>query len=128
VAIGVNDNAGLDVACDLLRGQAPALAEQVEVWRVPGIDGVAGHKTGKGGDGYGFVAIKFGTSAAVDSWYANMQSQVGKICTVTDDWSTAYTSILITRVTQIIKTAARLSGSATSVARGEVRVEGVKAN
>jgi len=128
MATGVNDNLGLDVVCDLLRGPAPALTEQVETWRVPGIDGIGAHKTGKAAEMYSFQAIEYGTSAEVETWYANLQLQVGKICTVTDDWGTAVTNILITRVTQLSKMAARLSASATSIARGEVRIEGQKTN
>lgn len=135
MAIGVNNNDGLDVECDLLRGQAPALTEQVDTWRVPGIDGIGAQKTGKAAETYSFVAAVFGLSASVDTWYVNMQAQAGKLCTITDDWNTAYTNILILRVTQLVKTAAiftapytmaLLEAAAVGDARGEVRIEGVK--
>lgn len=128
MATGVNDNLGLNVVCDLLHGTAPALTEQVDTWRVPGIDGIGAQKTGKAAELYVFVAVKYGTSAEVETWYAELQSQVAKICTVTDDWATAVTNILINHVPQLSKTAARLAASATSNCRGEVHIQGQKTN
>jgi len=115
------------VSCDLLSGPAPALRERVEVWQVPGIDGYGAQTLGKGDAQYSFAAVRFGTSAEVDAWYASVQALQGSVLTVVDDWGTSHTSILLTRVNQLRKSAAQLPGT-TRVARGAVEIEGVKAN
>lgn len=127
MAIGINDNDGLDVACDLLAGPASALRERVETWIVPGIDGVGAQKMGKGDAAFMFMAVKFGVLATINTWYANMQSQQGKICTVTDDTDTATANILIKQVSQLSRRPA-ITGAAPTQLRGEVRIEAEKVN
>lgn len=101
MTIGVNDNAGLEVVCDLLSGPAAELRERVETWIIPGIDGVGAQKMGKGEAEFTFQATKFAVLADINTWNTQMQSQQGKICTVTDDTATATTNVLIKKVGQL---------------------------
>ena len=127
MAIGVNDNAGLDVVCDLLSGQAAALRERVETWIVPGLDGVGAQKMGKGEADFVFTAVKFELLAAINTWYSQLQSQQGKICTVTDDTATATANVLIKRVSQLDRRPA-ITAAAPLQLRGEARIEAEKVN
>lgn len=117
------------VTCDLLSGPAPELRERVETWQVPGIDGYGAQKLGKGDAEYTFRAVLFGTAADIDAWYVTVQALQGTIVTVTDDWATAAGTILVTKVSQLRKTTAKgVKGGVAFQARGEVLIEGVKAN
>jgi len=127
MATGVNDNAGLDVVCDLLSGPAAELRERVETWIVPGLDGVGAQKMGKGEAEFTFTAIKFAVLATINTWYSQMQSQQGKICTVTDDTGTATANILIKRIGQLSRTPA-ITAAAPLQLRGVVQIEAEKMN
>lgn len=110
------------VACDLVHGVAGDLQERTDTWQVPGLAGVGLHTLGKGGVRFGFVAIEFGTSAAVDTWYTAIQALVGTIITVVDDWNKSHTDLVLESVSQLQKSVALNEGGA----RGELRLSTLK--
>ena len=112
------------IACDIVSGNAAALKQRVERWELTGIDGYGAQLLGKGDSPFAFTAIKFGSGAAVDSWFANLEALQGTIVTIVDDCGTSRTSLLIERVLQLQKSVAYHQGGA----RGETTVEGVKTN
>jgi hypothetical protein len=94
------------VTCDFVRGQKPLLATQVEVWRMPGIDGYGAQLTGLGGGEGQFQAEYFNSPAGISTWHASLAALQGQVVSITNDLGDTVTNFLITNVTKGPTTAA----------------------
>lgn len=114
------------VTCTLVkRGAGVNLAQRVETWSTPGMDGVGAQKIGKHDGAFRFLIKLYDTSANVDTWFAAIEALQGSIGTIVDDWGTSHTNCLITHVGERIKDAGQLPGS-TLAAIGELDIVGRK--
>ena len=113
------------VTCDMVKGAAETLREQVEVWRPPGVDGVGAQGMGKSEGVSHFLAVVYDTNAAVETWADGIRALAGTVQTIVDDWGTSHTNMLIARVGELNKKAAILPGS-TMEARASIAIEAIK--
>ena len=113
------------VTCTMVKGAGTTLAQRTEIWATPGMDGVGAQKVGKHDGSFTFEAVKYDTSAAVDTWFAAIEALQSAIGTIVDDWGTSHTNCLIVQVGQRVKRAAKLPGD-TLEAIGRLQIVGRK--
>ena len=113
------------VSCDMVKGNAETLREQVEVWRPPGVDGVGAQALGKSEGVSHFTAVLYDTNAAIETWANSLRALAGSVATIVDDWGVSHTNMLIQRVGELAKRAAQIPGS-TVEAIGRVPIEAIK--
>lgn len=113
------------VACDMVKGAGASLAQRTETWATPGMDGVGVQKIGKHDGAFRFLAVLYGTSSAVDTWFAALEALQATIASIIDDWGVTHANCLIVNVGERRKTASILPGS-TMEARGEIEIAGRK--
>ena len=112
------------VTCNYVSGQAQALAEEVEVWRVPGIDSYGAQKTGTGDGAFRFRCWRYNTDVVVDAWAAAIRALQATVVTIINDRGDTFTNCLLVRVsTPAISAIVGVNGETT---RGELEVMGVR--
>jgi len=111
-------------ACDYVSGHAQPLAEEVEVWRTPGIDAYGAQKIGVGDGAFDFRLLRFNTDATVDLWAAVIRALQGTLVTIVNDRGDTFTNCLIMRVSQPNITA--IIGAGGETTRGEIKIMGVR--
>ena len=88
------------LSCDSVQGELPGLKTMLDVWHVPGLDGVGAMDVGQG-DAVAQIEIhKFGNIAAVSTWVGLIEAMQGTLVTIVSDWAVTYTSILIRHVSR----------------------------
>lgn len=112
------------VSCSMVKGAGVELKTRTVTWSQPGFDGVGAQNVGKNDAPFRFLAILYGASVAVDTWFAAIEANRGTVGTIVDDWGTNHNNCLIVHVGERIKRAARLPGDSME-ARGEIEVDGV---
>ncbi len=111
------------ISCTFLHGQPPErLKERVSTWGLPGLDGYGAQRMGRGNAPFAFVAVLYGTEAAIDTWITRVAAIQAEIVSVIDDWNKPHAKLLVTRVEEPIKTPAI---SHLGAVRGEVQLSGV---
>ena len=111
------------ILCTFLHGQPPErLKERVSTWGLPGLDGYGAQRMGLGNAPFAFVAVLYGTEAAIDTWIIRIASIQAQIVSVRDDWNKPHFKLLVTRVEEPQKTPAI---SHLGTVRGEVQISGV---
>ena len=113
------------ISCDMVKGAAETLREQVEVWRQPGVDGVGAQTMGKSEGVSHFLAVIYDTNELVETWANSIRALAGTVGTIIDDWGTSHTNMLIARAGELNKKAAILPGS-TMEARASIAIEAIK--
>lgn len=109
------------VTTDILRGNSPAaLLEQVATWETPGIDGVGALSIGKNGGNFAYTAIRYGSTAAAETFLSDLENLQGTVVSITDDFGEIYGSLLILSVVRTGKIAEIGNGGA----RAEAAVSG----
>jgi len=109
------------VTCTFVRGTVPAIREEAEVFRRPGIDGYGIHLTGKGDGLAPLTAVLYSTDAGCDTWAASLFGLQGSLVTVVNDHGDTVTSVFLRRVGNLVKTAAVAPGGITM--RGQIDIE-----
>lgn len=106
-------------------GSGTELKERIEAWATPGMDGVGAQKIGGHDGAFRFLAVLYGTSAEVNTWFAAIEALQGEIGSIVDDWNDTHASCLILHVGERRKKAAVLPGT-TLAAIGELEITGRK--
>ena len=74
------------VACDIVRGNHRPQEEQIQPFRVTGVDGVGYHLLGKGGGEYVMTVVEYAAPVLVTIWHQSLVAQVGQVITIQNDW------------------------------------------
>jgi len=111
----------------MVKGAGVTLAQAAETWSTPGMDGVGAQKIGRHDGSFRFIAQLRGTSAEVNTWFTAIEALQATIGSVIDDWATTHANLLIIRVGERRKIAAKLPGT-TLEAIGELEIIGRKAS
>ena len=84
------------INCDVVNaGQISGLRESVVIWNNPGHNGVGVHLVGQHGEAAQITAERWNTIADIRTWYANLRALAGTIVSVTDNYPTTTTFVLI---------------------------------
>lgn len=113
--------------CDIVRGQAPDLKERSEFWQFPGHDTYGAQQLGLGDSAFTFIAVKFGSYAAVLTWARNIYAKQGTLVSVVTDNGTTFTNCLLHKVSALRPTTAYVPPG-TKDTRGELEIKGVVTN
>lgn len=112
------------VTVELLSGDSDPQSEQVDVWTVPGQDGVGAQLLGSNQSAFSYVATLFGSSSDVETRLVNLAAIQGTVITIVDDFSKTRTSCLVTKVKRMGRKLVLREG-ATEV-RAQVAITGVR--
>lgn len=94
----MSDIAG--ISFDIMRGKPVLLAEEVETWRISGLDGYGAQKLGLGDGEFRLVTIVYvdddglAANAVIDA----SRALQGTIVDLEDDWGDVYEGVLVRRV------------------------------
>lgn len=86
------------VSCDRVVGDPRFAAEKVELFRIPGVDGIGIHQTGKAGDPSQWRLVKYGNETDCASWHSSVINLTGTIVDITSEVGRVATSQLIRSV------------------------------
>jgi len=112
------------VGCTFVKGAAQSPKEEVETWRVPGLDGYGAQLLGLGDSSFQFTGILWTVSKALAvAWVEAIEDLQGQVIDVIDDWGTDWGNLLVTKVGQPKFRAIIAAGGITC--RAEVEVEGI---
>jgi hypothetical protein len=100
------------ITCSKLSGHPRPQQERIEQFEIPGIDGVGLHLFGKGDGMWQAELVYYDTGANVDLWYQLVVASVGQIVSVTNDWNTTASDVLVLQVGPMQKTVAIGEGGA----------------
>ena len=109
----------------MVKGEAPALKQSVDVWRFPGHSGYGAQLLGLDDAAFVFRAIRFGTYAFVGTWAGSLYAAQGTIVSIVNDQGNTFTNCLIQSVSAVDFTTAKIPGSSSDT-RGEAEIRGVK--
>ncbi len=110
------------ITCAFVKGAlAPAAAEAVERWHMPGIDGDGIALLGASGVACQLRAIFYSNSEGLPAWYAEVQSLQGQYAEVVNDIGQA-ALLFVEKVGQLQVAAAWLPGGAVTL-RGEIQID-----
>lgn len=113
------------ISVDILRGETEgesgALKEHVTTWTVPGIAGTGALKLGKNRSSFRYLAIKFGSESAVETFLRNVEAAVGTVVSITDDFGQVRANMLVEEARAPRKIVAT---SNLGTHRGEIRITG----
>lgn len=109
------------VQCTFVRvaDHAP-LAERLETWTVPGLNGIGAIKAGLSDSRFQCVAQIKGTALETTVWETALRALQGSIVNITDDWGTVHYSILMEEVVP----QARRAESGYGGCHGQVSISG----
>ena len=103
------------ITCDYVKGHERPLAEKTNVWTVPGHDSYGIEAVGTRSEPAQIVLVKYGSSAAVDAWYASLVALQGQGGTFETDFARTSALCLFQQISPLQKSVADLEGGA----RGE---------
>lgn len=106
------------ISCDILRGNPALLSERTEVWHRPGTDGLGVQTMGLGLSQGEFIAVKYGTESAIETWIRDVEALTGTIVSITNDWSRTYANMLVLGV----RASAKQPGIVGDGPRAELRI------
>jgi hypothetical protein len=112
------------ITCTFVKGTPPNKKQRLEVWTVPGINGVGAQAMGYSDSKFTIRAILYSTVSGVSTWRQQLEAAQGTIVSITNDLGWTITGCLITAVGQVEVVPAAIPGS-TVVVRGEVEISGV---
>lgn len=107
------------IQCSIVRGNPRLQTERVELYQVPGIDSYGVHLIGKGDGRWRASAVLYSTPSLVELWYQSIQSQVGSLVIITNDWGVQCPQSILIGVSPLRKTPNR----GESGCRGETVLE-----
>jgi hypothetical protein len=111
------------VTCDFVKGTSKPLRQALDVWTVPGVNGVGALKLGFQDSEFRFVCVLYDTHANVVTWSGNLGALQGQIVSAVDDQGATHSNLLVVSVSPVQRTAVRGAGGSIDT-RGEVLVEG----
>ena len=95
------------ITCDIVRPNTPTgNKERVETWIVSGLDGIGAHLLGDNEGEWEFVLVRFDTKLNVFTWAQQIEALQGTIVTIIDNWPATYVGMLVTGVSNPIRTPA----------------------
>jgi len=107
--------------CTFVRGKFPTLAQESEIWRVPGIDGYGVALTGLGDSAGTLRLVLYSNNLGLNLWAAALYPLQGQIVPVLNDFGDS-TQMFIKKVHTMQVVAAVIPGSGVSK-RGEIQVD-----
>lgn len=115
------------VSCDLVHSEVSPLSEAVDVYRIPGVAGVGVQALAKGASSMIFVAIKFGTNSAVNTWRDSILALRNGLFDVEDDHGDTYTKLVMAEDPAVRKRGIRRPDQPSHTHRGEIVLRCVQA-
>jgi hypothetical protein len=109
-------------SCAFVRGYGGSMGTRLEIWQVPGIDGIGAMDLGLGGEPFEFEAVQYGDSTTVHSWLLAIEAMRGTVQAIVDDHGVTHTNMLIARTGAVSRNAEIGNGGM----RGSIRIAGVK--
>jgi len=107
-------------------GRPPAvLREEVELYRIAGVNGYGAHALGLAGGEFRLAAVLYTNAAGAATWEATLQAKQGTVVAIVDDMGRSHTYCLLLRVGNARITAAR-NAAGTITVRAEMEIAGVK--
>lgn len=110
------------VSTSIARGEPSALVGRVTTWVVPGLNGVGAHAIGDNAGEWRYRLIHHESAAAIETWLRAIDALVGTVISVTDNFGTVRSNLLVMRSSGHRKHAVVAS---TGNCRGEVTISGV---
>lgn len=111
------------VSCDFVRGSSTTLKERLDVYPVPGVDGLGAQKLGRSDSSFRFEAMRLSTHGTVAAWFASIEALQGTVVSVTDDWGKTHTGLLIVEVSEGVRTPNQAPGALGAI--GRISVSGM---
>lgn len=117
------------IACTFLRapdGSPPAaIAQEVELWRVQGLNGYGIAWLGLGNGEFRVSAVFISSNAGVDAWASSLRAKQGTAVSILDDAGGVFSNCVLVTVGAPVKTPWVQPGTGVSV-RGEIQISGVR--
>lgn len=102
----------LDLAFDIMRGEPVFLAQRVDTWIVPGLDGPGAQNLGLGDGEFPLTTIVYKNNLSDANTLIDAARELqGTVVDIVDDWGDVYPNILVKRVDpRVAKKAVRKDG------------------
>jgi hypothetical protein len=103
----------LDLAFDMMRGEPVFMAQRVDTWIVPGLDGPGAQLLGLGDGEFQLSTIVYKNNLSDANILIDAARELqGQVVDLVDDWGDVYANILVKRVdTRRAKSPVRKDGS-----------------
>jgi hypothetical protein len=111
------------VACTFVKGHCPRPKQRLEIWRVPGLNGIGAAAMGANDGQFSIRAVLFNTIQYVEIWRQAVESLQGQIVTIVNDWNVSFPNCLITNISPMQTTAIVATNGSTC--RAEFVIDGV---
>lgn len=100
------------------------IRQRMDLWQVPGVDGVGSQKLGYGEGAFAFEVMLIDTPANIQVWFKDITLLVASRVSITDDWGTVHPGCLIADQGTLQRTA-RINHDGLGTCIGRTTVSGV---
>ncbi len=109
-------------SCTFVRGCAPPMKIEADVWRVAGLNGFGIQQLGYGDAAGKLTAVFYSSDAGVDTWAAALHALQGTIVTVVNDHGDSRGDVFLARLSELVKTSAYQPGTGVTT-RGQIEID-----
>lgn len=113
------------VSCDIVNAVVNPLATRIDIWTVPGLNGIGAQNFAANDSSFQIRAIQYGTSAAIETWFNALRALQGTSisCETGPGQAVTHTGLLVIQSVRTVRGAVLQAG--TTKIRGEAQLQGV---